>query len=133
MHTFFSVMLTHNKMNQGVNLPRCTVWMVACLVFMSVSGCTNVYYVGDEYARTSAVDFYYTEASVNKPYDLIGHGLGSGFLARTRKIKSKLEEEAKARGADAILVTGLGKSKMLIGGKLNADERHWNVAFLRYR
>ncbi|MEM8485066.1 MAG: hypothetical protein AAF564_05930 [Bacteroidota bacterium] len=107
--------------------------MTVCLVFMSVSGCANVYYVGDEYAPTAAVDFYYTEASVDKPYDLIGRGLGSGFLARTRKIKSKLEEEAKARGADAILITGLAKTKIIIGGQLNVDERHWNVAFLRYR
>ena len=131
MHTFFSGMLTFKKMYQGIFLSRCVIWVVACLVFMSVSGCANVYYVGDEYAPTAAVDFYYAEAAVNKPYDLIGHGLSSGFLARNRKIKSKLEEEAKARGADAILITGLAKTKILIGGQLNVDERHWNVSFLR--
>ena len=105
--------------------------LVALIVFMS--GCASVNYVGDEFKPTTEVDIYYSEAAIEYDYDLIGHGLGSGFWVRNRKIQRKLIEEAKEKGADAILVTGLGKSNVLIGNGVSADEKQMNVAFLRYK
>ena len=105
----------------------------AILAFLFVSGCASVNYVGDEFSPTETVDIYYSEDAIDKDYDLIGHGLGSGFWVRNQKIQSKLIEEAKEKGADAILITGLGKSNVLIGSGLSADEKQVNVAFLRYR
>ena len=90
-------------------------------------------YVGDKYEPTNSVDLYYSESDIDIEYDLIGHGLGTGFWVRNRKIQKKLIEEAKRKGADAILVTGLGKSNVLIGNGVSADEKQINVTFLRYR
>ena len=108
---------------------------VSLLVFLTLSivGCAHVNYVGDEFTPTNNVDVYYSEKAIQKNYDLIGHGLGSGFWVKNRKIQKKLIDEAKLKGADAILITGLGKSNVLIGTRLNADEKHMNVVFLKYR
>ncbi len=103
------------------------------LAFFFVSGCANVNYVGEEFSPTETVDIYYSEQAIDQDYDLIGHGLGSGFWVKNRKIKSKLIEEAREKGADAILVTGLGKSNVFIGNGISADEKQMNVAFLKYR
>lgn len=103
------------------------------LTFLFFSGCASVNYVGDAFTPTETVDIYYSEAAIDQEYDLIGHGLGSGFWVRNRKIQSKLIKEAKEKGADAILITGLGKSNILIGSGISADEKQVNVAFLRYR
>ncbi len=132
MQNFFNALRLRNSLKPGNLYQRLGAGMVACLAFVQLTGCARVYYVGDEFAPTETVDFYYGEDAIDKPYDLIGHGLGSGFFVRTRKIKSKLIEEAKSRGADAVLLQGLGKSKVIIG-QLNADERQMNAVFLRYR
>ena len=132
MQNYLAALILQSKMNAGNLYRRLGVVMVACLAFLHLSGCAKVYYVGDDFAPTETVDFYYGEEAIDKPYDLIGHGLGSGFFVRTKKIKSKLIEEAKSRGADAVLLRGLGKSKVIIG-QLNADERQMSAVFLRYR
>ncbi len=103
-----------------------------CAALFFFSGCASVNYVGDEFDPTESVDIYYSEDAIDQSYDLIGHGLGSGFWVRNRKIESKLVDEAKEKGEDAILITGLGKSNVLIGNGISADEKHINVAFLRY-
>ncbi len=106
------------------------LFAVAMLI---TSGCASVNYVGHEYAPTETVDVFYSEAAIDQDYDLIGHGLGSGFWVRNRKIEGKLIEEAREKGADAILVTGLGKSNVMISNSISADEKQVNVVFLRYR
>lgn len=103
------------------------------LAFLLVSGCASVNYVGEEHNPTTKVDIYYSAEAIDKAYDLIGHGLGSVFWVRNRKIQSKLVDEAMEKGADAILVTGLGKSNVLIGNGITADEKQVNVTFLKYR
>ena len=54
------------------------------LIMLSSAGCAKVYYVGDEFGPTEDVDFFYSKESINKPYEEIGHVLGSGFLVRNR-------------------------------------------------
>lgn len=102
------------------------------LTTLVLTGCANVNYVGHEYGPTQDVDIYYSEASIEKEYELIGHGLGTGFWVKNRKIESKLIEEAREKGADAILYTGLGKSNVIIGNGWSADEKQMNVTFLKY-
>lgn len=103
------------------------------LAFLFVSGCTSVNYIGDEFSPTETIDIFYSEQAIEQEYDLIGHGLGSGFWVKNRKIESKLIEEAKEKGADAILITGLGKSNVLIGNGISTDEKQVNVVFLKYK
>ena len=106
---------------------------VCILAALLVCGCTHVNYVGDEYDPTTIVDIYFSEDAIDKEYDLIGHGLGSGFWVRNRKIRNKLIDEAKSKGADAMLITGLGRSHALISNGVSAGERQINVTFLRYK
>ena len=108
-----------------------TVSMLLALFLFN--GCASVNYVGDEFTPTETVEIFYSEEAIENPYELIGHGLGSGFWVKNRKITNKLINEAKEKGADAILVTGLGKSNVLIGNGISTDEKHIEVAFLRYR
>ena len=116
---------------QKAKRPLSLVGLYTCALFMS--GCASVNYVGNEFTPTNDVDIYYSEAAIDQEYDLIGHGLGSGFWVKNKKIQDKLIEEAKKKGADALLVTGLGKSNILIGNGISTDEKQLNVAFLKYR
>ena len=106
---------------------------ISGVMTLSFLGCTHVNYVGDQFSPTHHIDIYYSEAKIDQDYDLIGHGLGTGFWVKNRKIQNKLIEEAKRQGADALLVTGLGKSNVLIGNGVSADEKQLNVVFLRYK
>ena len=103
------------------------------LVILFSTGCASVNYVGHEFGPTTEVDIYYSEDAIDQDFELIGHGLGTGFWVKNRKIEAKLIDEAKEKGADAILYTGLGKSNILIGNGFSTDEKQMNVAFLRYK
>lgn len=122
-------------LNDGLTaFQKVFVKIVVCFsITVCFAGCANVFYLGDAFSVTSQVDLYYDESAIEKAYDLIGHGLGSGIWVSSQKIQKKLIEEAKARGADAILITGLGKSNISIGNRLRASEKQLNVVFLRYR
>lgn len=122
---------TTTKLRTRISRRNLLSSLILCVALLS--GCASVNYVGDEYAPTADVDIYYSEAAIARDYDLIGHGLGSGFWVKNRKIQGKLIEEAKEKGADAILVTGLGKSNVIISNGISADEKQMNVVFLRYK
>lgn len=130
-------MKANNFPSEKTNRPSTRSFALAIagylLAFLFVSGCASVNYVGEEFSPTESVDIYYSEQAIDHEYDLIGHGLGSGFWVRNRKITSKLMEEAMEKGADAILFTGLGKSNILIGSGISTDEKQMNVVFLKYR
>ena len=106
---------------------------LASLLTLSLLGCTHVNYVGDQFSPTAQIDIFYSEDQIDRSYDLIGHGLGSGFWVKNSRIQNKLIEEAKRKGADALLVTGLGKSNVLIGNGFSTDEKQLNVVFLKYK
>ena len=129
----YSLEFTHKK-GKLSDIRRALSKVSVFLIFaLFTAGCASVNYVGDEFPSTTNIDIYYSEDAIDKDYDLIGHGLGSGFWVRNQKIQSKIIEEAKEKGADAILITGLGKSNVIITNALSADEKQMNVAFLRYR
>ena len=98
-----------------------------------MAGCASVEYVGDTYAPTEYVDLYYSETEIEQDYITMGHGLGTGVWTRNSKIQRKIVEEARDRGADAILITGLGKSHIPLGDDGSAEEKQINVTFLKYR
>lgn len=106
---------------------------LSILMALIMTGCANVNYVGYEYGPTEDVDIYYSEAAIDQEYEQIGHGLGTGFWVKNKKIEAKLIEQAREKGADAILYTGLGKSNVIIGNGWSADEKQMNVTFLKYK
>ena len=111
-------------------LTTASIW--AGLLFVTV-GCANTEYIGDSYAPTEIVDIFYDEAMIPTDYTTIGQALGTGVWVRNRKIQDKLLEEARNRGADAILITGLGQSHIPLDVDSSAREKQINASFLKYR
>ena len=106
---------------------------VFILVTLLALGCASVNYVGKTFDPTANVDIYFSKEEIKKEYTVIGHAIGSGALVSNEKIQEKLIEEAKLKGADAILITGLGKSHMPIGDDSSIDETQINASFIKYR
>jgi hypothetical protein len=104
------------------------------LILIVIICCSaNVNYVGKEFEPTTSVDVYFSEDEIEKEYTIIGHAIGSGgdFISNDQ-IKDKLIEVAKSKGADAILITGLGKSN-IPSGECSESEKQINTSFLKYK
>ena len=107
---------------------------ILLLIVILALGCASVNYVGRESEPTNQVDIYYSKEEVGKDYTVLGHAIGSGtFGASNEKIQNKLIEEAKRRGADAIIITGLGKSHVPVGDDSSTEENQINASFLKYK
>ena len=96
-------------------------------------GCASVNYVGQSFDATTTVDMYFSEEEIEKEYTVIGHALGSGTWVSDDKIQRKLVEEAKSKGADAVLITGIGKTHIPLGDSGSVDENQINASFLKYK
>jgi hypothetical protein len=104
------------------------------LVTLLAIGCASVDYVGKSFDPSTSVDMYFSEKDIEKDYTVIGHAIGmGGFGASTDKIQEKLIEEAKRKGADAVLITGLGNDRFSVGESESAAEKHINASFIKYK
>ena len=75
--------------------------------FILLSSCSPViYYLGDSYEPTSAVEIYYDASEVKKPYKTIGRMTKEVSLSGDVE-KKYMVREAKKRGADAIIFSDL--------------------------
>jgi hypothetical protein len=106
---------------------------VLILAALFAVGCAGVSYVGNSFDPTTTVDVYFSENEIEKEYTVMGHALGTGQWVSIDKIQTKLIEEAKGKGADAILIRGLGKSHVPIGDDTSIDEDQINASFLKYK
>lgn len=96
--------------------------------------CAEVRYVGETHSPTTNIDIFYDENSIEREFTTIGHAIGTGgFGLSTDKIQKKLIEEAKKRGADAILIKGVGKDSVPFGDDSSTDETQINASFLKYK
>ena len=102
------------------------------LAILLIIGCASVNYVGKSYSPTTSVDVYYSKEEIEKEYTVLGHAVGSGSIVSNESIKNKLISEAKNKGADAILITGIGKVKAH-PDDMNLDENQINASFLKYK
>ncbi|MCH7497681.1 MAG: hypothetical protein IH880_01035 [Candidatus Marinimicrobia bacterium] len=102
------------------------------LVTLLAIGCVSVNYVGKSFDLTTSVDVYFSKEEIKKEYTVIGHAIASGQIVTNDKIQEKLIEEAKLKGADAILITGIGKSNVPLGDG-SIDESQINASFLKYK
>ncbi len=105
---------------------------VFLLVALFAVGCASVKYVGESFEPTMNVDLYHSKESIEKEYTAIGHALGSSFFRSDDEIQKKLQEEAMRQGADAVLITGIGKSHAPIG-ESSIEEDQINALFLKYK
>jgi len=102
------------------------------LVTLLAIGCASVNYVGKSFDPTTSVDVYFSKEEIKMEYTVLGHAIGSGTIVSNDKIQEKLIEEAKRKGADAILITGLGKSNVTFGTSSTA-EKQIKASFLKYK
>ncbi len=106
---------------------------VFMLVTLLAFGCATVNYVGESFDPTTNVDVYYSEDEIKNEYTIIGHAIGSTSFVSNDKIVAKLIEEAKSKGADAILITGVGKSNIPTGEYSSMAENQINASFVKYK
>ncbi len=82
---------------------------LAALVLF-VSGCATVDYVGQTYAPTDHTDMYFDAKDIPRPYKVMGQmTLDEDEYTDSQKMQEDMKKEAMARGADAVLFTGLQK------------------------
>lgn len=103
------------------------------LLFFLLFGCAHINYVGKSYDPTDHIDVYYSEKDITKEYTVMGHAVGGGqLLVSTSKIQNKLIEKAKAKGADAVLITGIGREITEENEGFDA-EKQVKATFLKYK
>jgi len=95
-------------------------------------GCARINYVGKSFDPTTNIDVYYSKEEIKNEYTIIGHAIGSSSWISNDEIVPKLIEEAKSKGADVVLITGLGKSNVptTMG---SFHENQVNASFLKYK
>ena len=96
--------------------------------------CARVHYVGKTYSPSQHVDIFYSEKEITRDYTVIGHAIGSGetFFVSHEKIQEKLIQSAQARGADAIIISGLGRSHIPVEDG-SIDEKQINASYIKYK
>ena len=105
---------------------------VFILVILFAVGCASVNYIGESFEPTTTVDLYFSKESIEKEYTVIGHAIGSTVFGSNDTIQKKLIEEAKRKGADGVLITGIGKAHAPIGDS-SVEEDQINASFLKYK
>lgn len=76
-------------------------------------GCATTDYVGKTYAPTTQVDVYFDRNDIKREYSVMGSALTEGTDYLTfETMQEQLIEDAKARGADGILIEGMETVKI---------------------
>ena len=84
--------------------------LALCALALFVSGCATVDYVGETYVPTNRVDMYFDAKDIQRPYKVMGQmTLEEDEYVNAERMQADLKKEAMARGADAVLFTGLQK------------------------
>jgi hypothetical protein len=81
-----------------------------CALVLFISGCATVDYVGETYAPTSHTDMYFDAKDIPRPYKVMGQmTIDEDEYTDSQKMQEDMKKEAMARGADAVLFTGMQK------------------------
>jgi hypothetical protein len=88
------------------------------MVLALVTGCVSVNYVETNYAPTEAVDVFFSPDDVRRPYTVMGQATAEvdvlPFVSSGQGLQAKLVEEARRRGANAVILGGM--TKRTVGG-----------------
>lgn len=96
-------------------------------------GCASVKYVGKSSNPTTNVDVYYSEKDIEKEYEVMGHAVGRGGpFVSDDDIYKKLIEEAKFKGADAIIITGIDVEH-ISAADVDSEESQIEATFIKYQ
>jgi hypothetical protein len=112
--------------------PRNLILTIALILLSSwFQACVHVNYVGKSFEPTTEVDIYFSTEEIEREYVVIGHAVGAGgSFVSNDEIGGKLIETAKSKGADAILITGIGRDS---GGDDGSTETQIQATFLKYK
>jgi len=101
--------------------------------FILLAGCAEVNYIGQSYEPTTEVELFFDDKLIEQEYTIIGQAIGTGsWGVSNSKIQDKLIQTAKRKGADAIIITGLGKDNISTGEGTSTEETQINATFIRY-
>lgn len=95
-------------------------------LFFFASCSPIIYYMGDSYASSSSVEVYYDIKEIKKEYKIIGRMVKEVTL-RTETDKRQMINEAKKRGADAIVF-----SDILLSDKKQSDQVSVKAELIKY-
>ncbi len=87
------------------------IYLFLVLSFI-VCSCVSVDYIGKSYPSTSHVEVYMDENDITAPYEVMGELIAEtddNFFINAEKMQNKLMEEARQKGADAIILGSLQK------------------------
>jgi hypothetical protein len=105
--------------------------MALIVLLFGVLACAHVNYVGRSFEPTTKIDVYFSKEEIEREYVIIGHAVGTGkSFVSNDKIINKLIEEAKSKGADAILITAVGENN---AGDDGASATQIQASFLKYK
>jgi hypothetical protein len=90
---------------------------LGALVGALVAGCVSVDYVGKSYPPTASVDVYLSRADVKRAYATMGEVRAQvdaiPFTNPSQQLQDKLIAEARSRGANGIVLGGLGRRQVV--------------------
>jgi len=86
--------------------------MLAIPALLLVAACAHVDYVGQTYPPTSHVDVFFAEGDVPREYTVMGKVIATANdLVSAEKLQAKVMQKAQAKGADAVVLTGMERYK----------------------
>jgi hypothetical protein len=94
--------------------------------------CAHINYVGKSFTPSQKVDLFYSKDEIKKDYTVMGHAIGAGqMFVSEEHLQEKLVEEAKEKGADAVLITGIDRDIEEDDAGFDA-EKQIKAQFLKY-
>jgi hypothetical protein len=82
--------------------------VLSLVIIVLVIGCTKIDYVGEEYPPTSHADLFFSMDDVERDYKIMGHVVATAQdIVGAGKMQKKIMEEARKKGADAVVILGM--------------------------
>jgi hypothetical protein len=119
------------------NRPMRNITILLALTGLFLPSCgPSVKYLGRSYASTSHVDVYSNTKEVKEKYDIMGNAEGTALLLTDYdKIKKSIVNEAKTKGANGVIFTGIGE-RVVYDSKDSSNSHVVSIIgaeFIRYR
>jgi hypothetical protein len=84
--------------------------LLSVVLLLTLAACTKIDYVGEEYPPTQQVDMFFSEADIQVDYKVMGHMIATADdYVSSGKMQKKIMEEARKKGADAVVILGLDR------------------------
>jgi len=107
------------------------IFTMALISFML--SCAHVNYIGKTYDKTDQVEILFSESETDKDYEIMGHAISAGQLfVSMDDLQEELIQEAKQKGADAIIITGVDRDSEFDGRGYDA-EKQIKATFIKYK